>query len=110
MFTKNTKGRRVTIFRYHNLDIWWQAAPLNKSLQSNYPHANGEHLLKQIPHIQFLPISAMILLVVSSANGNGSALTSKASSKVKWLNNDTYRWNCAIIIMSSFGQIEQYVH
>ena len=45
-------------------------------------------------------ISAMILLVVWSANGDGSALTYKASSKTKFnfLNDDTYRWNCATVI------------
>ena len=35
----------------------------------------------------------MILLVVWSANGDGSALTSKASSNL--LNDDTYRFVCA---------------
>ena len=47
------------------------------------------------------PSSAMILLVVWSANGEGSALISKASSNVNLLNYDTYQWycdrNCVII-------------
>ena len=46
------------------------------------------------PHIHFFPSSAMILLVVWSANGDGSALTSMASSKVNLLNDDTYQWDC----------------
>ena len=37
------------------------------------------------PHIHFFPSSATILLIVWSANGNGSALTSKANSKVNLL-------------------------
>ena len=45
----------------------------------------------------------MILLVVWSASGNGSALT----SKVSLLNDDTYRIVCATVIVSSFGEIEQ---
>ena len=49
----------------------------------------------------------MILLVVWSANGNGSALTSNASYRVNLLNDDTYRWT---IIVSSFRQIEQVAH
>ena len=43
------------------------------------------------PHIIFFPNSAMILFVVWFANGDGSVLTSKASSKVNLLNDDTYR-------------------
>ena len=42
------------------------------------------------PHIYGLPLSATILLVVWSAKGDDSALTSKASSKVNLLNYDTY--------------------
>ena len=49
----------------------------------------------------------MILLVVWSVNGNGSALTSKASSRVNFLNDDTYQWT---VIVSSFRQIEQGAH
>ena len=37
----------------------------------------------------FFPSSTMIVIVVWSANGDGSALTSKASSKVNFLNEDT---------------------
>ena len=37
----------------------------------------------------------MILHVVWSANGD---LTSKASSKVNSLNDDTYQWDCATVI------------
>ena len=47
----------------------------------------------------------MILLVIWFANGDGSALTSKASSNL--LNDDTYRCVCA---GSHPGQIEQGVH
>ena len=43
------------------------------------------------PHIHILSQSAIILLVVWSANGNSSAFTSKASSKVNLLNDDTYQ-------------------
>ena len=49
----------------------------------------------------------MILLVVWSANGNSSVLTSKASFKVNLLNDDTYRGVCATVIVSSFGELEQ---
>ena len=53
-------------------------------------HANGEPLLKRS---SFLSQFATILLVVWSANGGGSALTtSKASSNL--LNDDTYRCVC----------------
>ena len=55
------------------------------------------------PHIHILSQSATILLVWS-ANGNGSALTSKASSKVNLVNDDTYLWT---VIVSSFRQIKQ---
>ena len=51
------------------------------------PHTNGEPLLNGAPHIHILSQSAMILLV----EWYGSALTSKACSKVNLLNNDTYR-------------------
>ena len=51
--------------------------------------------------------SEMILLVVRSANGDGSALTSKASSKVSLVNDSTYQWDCTTVIVSSFGQIKQ---
>ena len=58
----------------------------------------------------FFPRSATILLVVWSANSDG-ALTSKASSNVNLLNDDTYQqWDCATVIMSAFGQIDQGVH
>ena len=54
------------------------------------PHANGEPLLKRS---SFLSQFAMILLVVWSAIGDGSALTtSKASSNL--LNDDTYQLIC----------------
>ena len=44
-------------------------------------HGNGEHLLKGSSSQSYsLPSSAIILLVVWSANGNTSALTSKARS------------------------------
>ena len=49
------------------------------------PHANGDPLLKRSSSFQF----AKILLVVWSANGDSSALTSKAGSNL--LNDDTYR-------------------
>ena len=47
----------------------------------------------------------MILLVVWPANGDGSALTSKASFKVNLLNDDTLQMNlcdrnCATVIVS----------
>ena len=49
----------------------------------------------------------MILLVVCFANSDGRVLTSKASFKVNLLNDDTYRWIRATIIVSSFEQTEQ---
>ena len=48
-------------------------------------HANGKPLLKL--NSSFYPF-AMILLIVWSANGDGSVLTSKTSSNL--LNDDTY--------------------
>ena len=55
------------------------------------PHANGEPLLMWS---SFLSQFAMILLVVWSAIGDGSALTTtKTSSNL--LNDDTYRCVCA---------------
>ena len=50
-------------------------------------------LSSRAPHIHFYPSSATILLVVWSANSDGSALTSMASSKVNLLNDDTYQWD-----------------
>ena len=44
------------------------------------------------PHIHILSQFATILLIVWSAHGNGSALTSKDSSNL--LNDDTYRCVC----------------
>ena len=61
------------------------------------------------PHIHFLPSPVTIVLVVWSANDDGSALTSKASPKVNLLTDDTYRWNCTTVIVSSFRHIEQGV-
>ena len=45
-------------------------------------HANGEPLLKQSSHIHFFPSSTTILFVVWSANGDGSALSRRASFEV----------------------------
>ena len=39
-----------------------------------------------------------------------AVVTFKASSKVNLLNDDTYRSDCATVIMSYFRQIEQGVH
>ena len=64
---------------------------LNCKLEHAKPitlHANGEPLLKSGGPQHILYQSAMILLVVWSAKGNGSPLTSKASSKVNLLNDD----------------------
>ena len=73
-------------------------------------HANGKPLLKwSSSHSHYSPSSIMFLLVVWSVNGDGSALTSKANSKVNLLNDDTYRWVCATVIVSSFGRIDQGV-
>ena len=57
----------------------------------------------------FFPSSATILLIVWSANGDGSTST-KASFKVKLLNDDTYQLDSVTIIVSSFRQIEQGAH
>ena len=54
--------------------------------------------------LQFFPSSAVVLLVVWSANGDGSG-----SSKVNLPSNNPYGCDSATIIMSSFGQIEQGV-
>ena len=64
---------------------------------------NSKSLLKQSSTI--LPSSAVILLVVWSANDDCSA-----SSKVNLLNDNTYRCDSATIIISSFRQIEQGAH
>ena len=63
-------------------------------------HANGKPLLKRSFSFNFFPTSATILLVVWSANSDGSALTSKASSKVNLLSDNTYRWDCATALVS----------
>ena len=71
------------------------------------PHANCKPLLKwSSSHSHSFPVRND-LLVVWSANGNGSALSSKASSKVNLLNDDHYRLVSVTIIVSSFKQIEQ---
>ena len=49
-----------------------------------------------------------MLLVIWSANGDGSALTSKASSNL--LNDDTYRFICAGNCVIHPRQIEQGTH
>ena len=46
----------------------------------------------EAPHIHIVSLFAMIVLVVWSANGDGHALTYKASSNS--LNEDTYRSIC----------------
>ena len=51
--------------------------------------------------LQFFPSSAVILLVVWCANSNCSA-----GSKDNLLNDNTYRCDSVIIIMSSFGNKE----
>ena len=59
------------------------------------------HFLSGASH--FTQSTLTILLVVWSTNGNGSALASKASSKVNLLNGNTHRGICAtVIIVSSF--------
>ena len=65
------------------------------------PHTNSEPLLKRCS-FRF----QTILIVVWSANCDGSALTtSKASSNL--LNDDTYRCFCAGTLCHPSGQIEQ---
>ena len=54
--------------------------------------------MANLPHITFFSSSATILLVVRSANGDGSVLATKTSSKVNLLNYDTFRWNCVILL------------
>ena len=62
-------------------------------------------------HIHFFPSSATTMLVVwCLPTATVSAHTFKAKSKVNLQNDDTYRWNCAAVIVSSFGQIEQGAH
>ena len=60
------------------------------------------------PHIHFFPSSATIVLVVRSANGDATVVLLLPRSIL--LNDDTYRWNCATLIVPSFGQIEQGAH
>ena len=73
-------------------------------------HANDESQVEFLT-FTFFPSSVTILLVVWSANGHSIVLLpSKASSKVNLLSDDTYRWNWATVIVSSFGQIEQGAH
>ena len=76
------------------------------------PHANDEPLLQRSSSHSYS--SPVLLLVVWTANGDGSAITSKlaskASSKVNLLNNNTCQRNSATVIVSSFGQIEQGAH
>ena len=71
-------------------------SPLAHTLMANLLQSGA-------PHIHILSQSATILLVWS-AKGNGSALTSKASSRVNLVNDDTY---LLTIIVSSFRQIKQ---
>ena len=52
-------------------------------------------------HLPFSPSSAMILLIVWSAFDDDSALTSKTSSKVNWLNDDTYHCVFVTVLVSS---------
>ena len=54
------------------------------------PYTIAETLLSRAPHIHVLPQFCYDLLVVWSANEDGSALTSKSSSKVNLLNDDNY--------------------
>ena len=95
-------------------DYYWDIIMMNSKTTTTKHitlHANGKPLLKRSSSHSLLPqFCNDSLLVVWSANGDGSALTSKASSKVNLLNDDTYQWNCVTIIVSSFGQIEQGVH
>ena len=72
-----------------------------------FPHANGEPLLKWSSSHSLLTQFCNDSACLWSTNNNGNALTSKASSNVNLLHDDTYRWECASIIVSSFGQIEQ---
>ena len=69
-------------------------AAMKKQLEHALPistHANGKYLLKWTSSLSqsfhVCNYSACCLV----CNGNGSALTSKASSKVNLLNDDTYR-------------------
>ena len=71
------------------------------------PHTNGEPYQVELLTFIFFPSSATILLVLWSANDDGSALTSKASSKV---NLPKTIFTDAIVIVSSFRQMEQGVH
>ena len=70
----------------------------------------GNLFSSRIPHIHILPQSAMILLVVWGAKGDGSARTSKASSKVCLLNDDTLLMGLCNCNESAFGQIDQGAH
>ena len=60
-----------------------------------------EYAMPITPHASRKPI---LNLFFWSAN---SKCSSKASS---WLNDDTYRWVCATVIVSSFRETEQGVH
>ena len=89
----------------------WSSYILISTIQQNtracklLPHTLMANLFSSgAPHIYILSQSTMLLLVVWSANSDRSTFTSKASSKVIFLNDDNYRWGCSTTIGSSFGQ------
>ena len=65
------------------------------------PHTNGEPLLKRSSSF---PYSSPVLQQFCL-----SGLPTATVVKVNLLNDDIYQWNCATVIVSSFGQIEQGV-
>ena len=89
-----------TVFMDISLKFLYITTRLTKHIT---PHTNGEPLLKRSSSHSLLLSSATILLVWS-ANGDAQF---QGKFQINLLNDDTYRWNCA---MSSYRQIEQGVH
>ena len=80
-------------------------SPIETRARNAHYSARGEPLLKRSSsYIHILSKFATILLVVWSANGDCSALTSKASSNL--LNDDTYVTDAFVrVIVSSIRRV-----
>ena len=67
-----------------------------------FEFARHQHapVLQRFCLLSGLPMATVVLLLPRQ----------QASSKVSLLNYDTYRWDSVILIVSSFGQIEQGAH
>ena len=85
------RGRNVAMYggMGNGLQKPWMLIQLEHTMPITL-HANGEPFLKWSSSYSHSFQSTTILLVVWSANGDGSAITSRASSKVNLLNDATY--------------------